>query len=91
MLVTMQATHPHAPAETRHRSSTPRKELAVPSSRSVYVYLTSGIVDLVPSVSRTEITNDRLILYGTIEGMIAADYPRRDVYCASDMLMSPAF
>lgn len=57
----------------------------------MYVYLTSGRVDLVPSVSRTEITNDRLILYGTSEGMVAADYPRREVYCASDLLMSPAF
>ena len=90
MLVTMQATRPHAPAETRHRS-TARKEPSVPSTHSMYVYLTSGRVDLVPSVSRTEITNDRLILYGTIEGMVAADYRRRDVYCASDMLMSPAF
>jgi len=57
----------------------------------MYIYLTSGRVDIVPSVSRTEVTSDRIVLYGSIEGMIAADYPRRDVYCASDMLMSPSF
>ena len=57
----------------------------------MYVYLTSGNVDVVPQVSRTEITSDRVILYGTTEGMIVAEYPRRDVYSASDLLMSPAF
>ena len=57
----------------------------------MYVYLKSGNVEVVPQVSRTEITDDRVILHGLLDGMIAADYPRRDVYCASDVLMSPAF
>jgi hypothetical protein len=75
---------------TRHRVSTPRKDQPSASGRSFYVYLKTGDVDVVPLVSRTEITNDRVILHGIIEGMIAADYARRDVYCAGDLLMSPA-
>ena len=67
------------------------RKASSPSVHSMYIYLTSGRVDIVPSVSRTEVTSDRIVLYGSIEGMIAADYPRRDVYCASDMLMSPSF
>jgi hypothetical protein len=57
----------------------------------MYVYLIGGGIDVVPSVSRTTITNDRVILFGAIDGLIAAEYPRREVYCAGDMLMSPAF
>ena len=57
----------------------------------MYVYLTGGGIDVIPSVSRTEITCDRLILFGPIDGLIAAEYPRRDVYGAGDTLMSAAF
>jgi len=87
----MQATRTATPVETRDHVPTHRNAASVPPVRCMYVYLTSGAIDVIPSVSRTEITCDRVILYGSIEGMIAADYTRRDVYCASDMLMSPAF
>ena len=57
----------------------------------MYVYLIGGGIDVIPSVSRTEITCERVILFGAIDGLVAAEYPRRDVYCAGDTLMSPAF
>ena len=74
----------------RHRVSIPRKDQPYAYARRMYVYLMSGDVDVVPLVSRTEITDDRVIFHGIIEGMIVADYSRRDVYCAGDVLMSPA-
>jgi hypothetical protein len=57
----------------------------------MYVYLVSGAVDVVPSVASSEITKDRVIFYGARDHAIAAEYPRSQVFCAGDMLISPAF
>jgi hypothetical protein len=46
---------------------------------------------VIPSVAHSEITKDRVILYGALNGAVAAEYPRNAVYSAGDMLMSPAF
>ena len=49
--------------------------------KSMYVYLTSGGIDVVPAVSRVALTENRMLLLRN--GRTVADYPRYNVYFAS--------